>query len=100
MVPATPTRPATVKSAVLNAPEVTVLNETLFVATAVTVQVPFRAVSGATRLETVILVPTGYLAPAPDEVMVASVPTRPTAVMVEAALVAAVAVVTVPKPAS
>lgn len=92
-VPATPVRPATVSELVESAPEVVVVNDTVFVATAVTVQVPLRAVSGDTRSATVIFVPTGYFAPAPDEVIVAVVPVRETAVIVEAAFVAAVAVV-------
>jgi hypothetical protein len=100
IVPATPVKPATLKPVELSEPEVVVVNETVFVAVPVTVQVPFRAVSGATRLATVILVPTGYLAPAPEDVMVAAEPVRETAVIVDAALVAAVATVTVPKPAS
>ena len=55
--------------------------------------VPLSAVSGAARDATVIFVPTGYFAPAPVEVIVAVVPVRETAVIVEAAFVAAVAVV-------
>ena len=70
-----------------------VVNDTVFVATAVTVQVPLSAVSGDTRLATVIFVPTGYLAPAPEEVIVAVVPVRATAVIVETAFVAPAAVV-------
>jgi len=93
IVPATPVRPATERPVVDSVPEVVVVKETVFVATAVTVQVPLRAVSGDTRLATVIFVPTGYFAPAPEEVIVAAVPVRETAVIVEAAFVAADAVV-------
>lgn len=92
-VPATPVRPATERPVVDSAPEVVVSNDTVFVFAAVTVQVPLRAVSGDTRLATVIFVPTGYFAPEPAEVIVAVVPVRETAVIVDAAFVAAVAVV-------
>jgi hypothetical protein len=93
IVPATPVRPATESDPVDRVPEVTVVKDTVFVATAVTVHVPFSAVSGDTSDATVIFVPTGYFAPAPEEVIVAVVPVRETAVIVEAAFEAPAAVV-------
>ena len=94
IVPDVPVKPATESPDVDRVPEVAVVNETVFVPFAVTVQVPLRSVSGETSDATVIFVPTGYLAPAPEEVTVAAVPVRATAVIVEAEFEAAPAVVT------
>ena len=94
IVPVVPVKPATESPDVDRVPEVVVVNDTVFVAFAVTVQVPLRSVSGETSDATVIFVPTGNLAPAPEEVIVAAVPVRETAVIVEAVFVAPPAVVT------
>ena len=94
IVPDVPVKPATESPDDARVPEVGVVNETVLVAFAVTVQVPLRSVSGETSDATVILVPTGYLAPEPAEVIVAAVSVRATAVIVEAEFEAAEAVVT------